>query len=339
MTRFIVGRLGQSLVVVFGVIALTFIIMRVVPGDPAVTVAGPRASESQLAEVREQLGLNESLFVQFWKYLTGLVSGDLGESFRTGQAVASDLANAMPASLELTVFAIALALLFGLPLGVLAARFQGRVPDAIIRVLSVLSVSFPVFWLALILQNALATQMGWFPIAGEFDTSLVATTPLQPITNITMVDALIAGNWPVLGSAVAHVVLPAVVVAAYPTGLIAQMTRASLLDELKEPHTLMERALGYSPSSIIIRFSLRPAMTPIISVIALVFAFAIVNSFLVEAIFNWPGIGSYTYNAIRGLDTPAIAGVTLVVGIIYVLANLAVDIIQGVVDPRVRLAS
>lgn len=334
----ILRRASQALLVVFGVVCLSFVILRVVPGDPARSYAGLRASPEELERVRAELGSGEPMIVQLGQYFVDLFQGNLGTSLRTRQPVIEDLANALPASLQLTGAAIILAIVVGIPLGILAARYRGRTADWTIRTASVLLVSLPVFWVAVMSQLFFATRLGWLPISGEFDQGLALTDPLTIVTGMPVVDALITWNFDVLGSALQHLVLPMMAIALYPIGLIAQMTRASLADELQYPHVSYARSLGFSERSIMTRLALRPALNPVISSIALVFAYSIVNSFLVEAIFNWPGLGSYTFNAIRALDVPAVAGVTLVIATLYVILNMAVDIAQDIIDPRVRTA-
>lgn len=336
MPRYLIRRLGQALLVVAGVVMLTFVVTRLVPGDPAVAFAGPKATPEQLAAARERFGLDDPLWAQLWSYVRDLATGDWGTSLHTRQPVRDDLLLAFPASLELVGAALLFAIVVGIPVGVLAARYKTKFPDFGVRVTSMLAVSVPVFWLALALQTVFASNLGWFPVAGEYDSSLDTTSPLTLWTNITVVDALITGNWPMLTSTLRHLVLPALVVAAYPTGVIAQMTRAMLIEEAGQDHVRLERALGFGETSILTRFALRPALNPVLSLIALVFAYSIVNGFLVEAVFNWPGLGRYAASAISSLDTPAIAGVTLLVALVYVLANLVVDLLQGLIDPRVR---
>ncbi|WP_214410972.1 ABC transporter permease [Sphaerisporangium fuscum] len=336
MVGYLARRLGQAALVVAGVIVLTFAVTRLVPGDPAVAYAGPKAGASELAAARARFGLDDPAPVQLWNYARDLFAGDWGTSLHTRQPVARDLATAFPASIELVGAALIIAVLVGVPLGGLAARYRGRLPDLSARVSSMLAVSVPVFWLALAMQTVFASNLGWFPVAGEYDNSLDTTSPLHVYTNITAVDAAITGNWPILTSTLSHLVLPALVVAAYPAGLIAQMTRAALIEEAGHDHTRLARALGFGETAVLTRFALRPALNPVLSLIALVFAYAVVNGFLVEAVFNWPGLGRYAADSIRSLDTPAIAGVTLLVALLYVVANLVVDLLQGVVDPRAR---
>lgn len=337
MRRYLLRRLAQAVVVVLGVIVLTFVVARVVPGDPAVAYAGPHATPQALAQVRKEFGLDRPAVQQLGDYLKGTVTGDWGTALHTHRPVLDDLRNVIPPTLELVGIAMLLALAVGVPLGMFAAR-RGGAPDGGVRVGSMLSVSAPVFLLALLLQFVFSQKLGWFPVAGEYDPKLDYTHPLTVLTHITVIDALITGNLAVLGSALSHLVLPCIAVAAYPTGVIAQMTRASLIEQLGEDHVRMARGLGYSERQIVRRLALRPALNPVVSVTALMFAYALVNTFLVESIFNWPGLGSYATASIQALDTPAIIGVTLFVAMVYVVATLLVDVVQAWLDPRVSLS-
>jgi peptide/nickel transport system permease protein len=252
--------------------------------------------------------------------------------------VIEDIARRAPASIELVTVAMVLALAVGIPLGLIAARWRGRAPDLLSRVAAVVGVSMPSFWLAIVLQLIFFQWLNVLPVAGSYDPDLDYTSPLRSVTNMPIVDSLLTGNWPVLWSALTHVVLPAVVIAAYPAGVITRMVRASVLDTIGEDHVRMVRALGFTERSVFARFALRHAWSPVVALLALVFAYALVNTFLVEAIFNRPGLGSYAADAIAALDTPAIVGVTLFVAIVYVIGNLVVDVVQAVIDPRIRVA-
>jgi peptide/nickel transport system permease protein len=223
-----------------------------------------------------------------------------------------------------------------IPLGAFAARSQGRFSDLLTKIFAILSVSFPVFWLAILLQLVFFSRLGWLPVAGQYDPSLDASSPLYTVIKVPVVDALLTGNWPVFISAVKHMVLPVIAIAAFPVGACAMVTRASMLENLGEEHVRMVRALGFSERSVLGRFALRPSLNPILSLLALVFAYSLTNSFIVESVFNWPGLGSYAIDSIQSLDIPAILGVTLFVALIYVFVNLAVDIVQAFVDPRTR---
>jgi peptide/nickel transport system permease protein len=338
VTRFLVRRLALAALVVVGVVILTFVIARVVPGDPASTWAGPRARPEQVEAARRELGLDRPLPVQIVKYLGGVATGDWGLSLRTRRPVLEDIAQRAPASIELVTAAMLLALAVGIPLGLVAARWRGRSPDVLSRLVAVVGVSMPSFWLAIVLQLIFFQWLNLLPVAGSYDPDLDYTSPLRSVTNMPILDALLTGNWTVFTSALSHVILPAVVIAAYPAGVITRMVRASVLDTIGEDHVRMVRALGFPERSVFARFALRHAWSPVVALLALVFAYALVNTFLVEAIFNRPGLGSYAASAIGALDTPAIVGVTLFVALVYVLGNLVVDVVQAMIDPRIRVA-
>ncbi|MHB1594537.1 MAG: ABC transporter permease [Streptosporangiaceae bacterium] len=337
MLVFVARRVALALVVVAGVIVLTFVVAHVVPGDPAATWAGPHASPAQIAAARKFLGLNRPLIVQLVSYLGGIIQGNWGVSIHTHRPVLSDLLTAAPASLELVITALVLAICIGIPLGLVAARRPGRPADQIIRAGSILGVSMPVFWMALILQLIFSQRLNWLPAAGEFSPGLLFSHPLVRRTGFPVIDSILGGNMPMLGSTLVHLILPAVVVAAYPAGLIARMVRAQVLDTIGDTHILNARALGFGERQIFGRFAMKLAWTPVAAAIALVFGYSLVNTFLVESIFDWPGLGMYAAVSISTIDTPAILGVTLFVAVAYVVANLVVDIVQAAIDPRIRL--
>lgn len=337
MTRYILRRVALAVLVVAGVVVLTFVIARLVPGDPAASWAGPHVSQTELERVRHELGLDLPLPQQIARYFAGVVEGDWGISIHTHQPVLSDIMDRAPASIELVTVALMMALAVGIPLGLVSAKWPRRASDGVIRVGAVLGVSMPAFWMALILQLVFFQRLGWLPVAGQYDPNLDYTHPLTQYTRMVAVDALVTGNWIVLRSALAHLILPAIVIASYPAGVITRMVRASVLDAVGEDHVRMVRALGFPERSVFGRFALKLSLNPILAVVALVFAYSLANTFLVESIFDWPGLGSYAANAISALDTPAILGVTLFIAIVYVIANLVVDLLQAYLDPRIRL--
>jgi peptide/nickel transport system permease protein len=337
LTGYLARRVGLAALVVAGVIVATFVIARVVPGDPAATWAGPHASAAQVAAARRFLGLDRPALVQLLAYFGGILTGNWGLSIHTHQPVLSDIGTAAPASLELVTVALIIALAVAVPLGLISARWPGGLADQAIRAGSILGVSMPIFWMALILQLVFSQRLHVLPAAGEYSPGLLFSHPLAQRTGFSLIDATISGNWPMLGSILAHLVLPALVVAAYPAGLIARMVRAQVLDTVAETHVQMVRALGFSERAVYSRFAMKLAWNPVAAAVALVFGYSLVNTFLVEAIFDWPGLGSYTAASVANLDTPAILGVTLFVALVYVAANLAVDIIQAALDPRIRL--
>jgi peptide/nickel transport system permease protein len=337
LIRYVARRVVLAVLVVAGVVALTFVIARVVPGDPAASWAGPHASRAEIARVRHDLGLDRSLPVQIGRYFKGVLSGDWGTSIHTHQPVLSDIKDRAPASIELVTAALLFSLALGIPLGLISAKWTGKASDGVIRVGAVLGVSMPAFWLALILQLVFFQRLHLLPVAGQYDPNLDYTHPLTQYTRMVVVDAFITGNWMVLRSAAAHLVLPALVIASYPLGVITRMVRATVLDTIGEDHVRMVRSLGFPERAVFGRFAMKLALNPVIAVVALVFAYSLANTFLVEAIFDWPGLGSYAADSISSLDTPAIVGVTLFIAVVYVLANLAVDLIQAWLDPRIAL--
>jgi peptide/nickel transport system permease protein len=334
--RYLLRRLAQAAIVVAGVILLTFAAAGLGRAPPATAYASPRATQAELEAVRKEFGLDKPAHEQLVEYAGGIVTGDWGTALHTHRPVLDDLSRVVPPTLELVLTAMLIALVLGVPLGLLAAR-RGGIADAIVRLLATLSVSAPVFMLALLLQWLFFQKLGLLPVAGEYDPNLDFTSPLTVYTRMTVLDALIGGNWPIFTDSLAHLVLPALAVAAYPLGAIAMMTRASVLEQLGEDHVKMARSLGFAERTVLGRLALRPALNPVVSLVALMFAYAIVNTFLVEEIFNWPGLGSYAVNAIKALDVNAIMGVTLFVAVVYVLANLAVDLAQAWLDPRIKL--
>jgi peptide/nickel transport system permease protein len=334
---YVARRVATAILVVAGVIVLTFLIARVVPGDPAATWAGPHAPAAEIAAARRFLGLDRPPAVQLASYFGGILSGNWGLSIHTHGPVLSDIGNAAPASIELVTAALIIALLVAIPLGLVSARWPGRASDQAIRAGSILGVSMPIFWLALILQLVLSDRLHALPAAGEFSPGLLFTHPLTRVTGFGLIDAPLTGNWPMFGSMLVHLLLPALVVAAYPAGLLTRMIRAQVLDTIGDTHVQMVRALGFRERAVYGRFAMKLAWNPVISALALVFGYSLVNTFLVEAIFDWPGLGQYANASIMTLDTPAILGVTLFIALVYVGANLIVDIAQAVIDPRIRL--
>lgn len=336
MIRYLTARLLQALGVVFGVVVLTFVIARLIPGDPAVAYAGPRATPAEIAAARAKFGLDRPAWQQFLDYVRGIVRGDWGTSLHTKSSVLHDLLRVIPPTLLLVAVAIVVAVALGVPLGILAARSRGRLADIAAKLISILAVSMPVFWLAILLQVVFFSHLGWLPAAGQYDQALNTTSPLYTVVGIPAVDALLTGNWPVLGNALEHMVLPVAALAAYPMGACAMVTRGAMLENLGEEHIRMARALGFRERSVLGRFALRPSLNPILALVALVFAYSLTNSFIVESVFNWPGLGSYAIDSIQSLDIPSILGVTLFVALIYVGLNLLVDVAQALIDPRLR---
>jgi peptide/nickel transport system permease protein len=339
MLRFILRRLTWLIFVLLGLCAITFILSRVVPGDPAALYLGPRPKPEQVELVRTQLGFDKPLYIQFLYYLRDLSQGNLGESLRTHRPVMDGILGHLPATLEIMLTAIVMALLAGIPIGVISAKKENRVIDHFIRFFSIAGTSLPAFWLAMLFQIFFFRWLGIFPIGGRLDTIVGLLNPVEKITGFLIADALITGNWPAFKDAVWHLILPAMTLAAYPTGLIARMTRSTMLEVLREDYITTARSIGISENEILFVQGLRNALAPTLTTAGLCFAYLLFGAFFIELIFFWPGIGKYITTAIQLNDYPVIMGVSLLMALFYVVVNLIVDILIAIVDPRIRLES
>jgi peptide/nickel transport system permease protein len=335
--EFILRRLLTSIFVLLGVSVITFFIARVVPNNAAAMYIGPKARQEEIDRVTKQLGLDKPLPVQYLIYMQELTHGDLGISIATKRPVMQELTGRLPATLELLIFGMFVATIIGVPLGVLSARSQGKWLDLAVRTLSIAGVSMPAFFLGLILQIFFFRNLDLFPLAGRVDADLRFTDPLTTITNFILLDSLLTRNWVTLKDAFLHLILPAVTLAAFPTGLIARMTRAAMLETLEQDYIRTAKAYGIKGHIIFYVYALKNAISPTLTVLGLTFAFALTGTFFVEIIFNWPGLGLFTVRSLLSLDYPAIMGMTLFGATGYVLINLLVDIVQAWVDPRISL--
>jgi ABC-type dipeptide/oligopeptide/nickel transport system permease component len=334
---YILKRLVTSCLVLLGLSIITFTLARVVPSNPAALYIGPRARPEQIEAVTIKLGLDKPLYVQYLYYLRDALHGDLQTSIATKRPVVREITDRLPSSLELLAVGMSLATLLGIILGVLSARFQGGPFDVLVRILSLVGVSLPAFWLALLLQIVFYRQLGWFPINGRLDTALRFTHPIQHITGLYLFDSLVTGNWVAFKDAAWHIVLPAITLAAYPMGLVARMTRATMLEVLSQDYIRTAHAYGLGELFITGVHALKNALGPTLTVIGLSLAYALTGTFFVELIFNWPGLGTFTVHSLLKVDYPAIMGVTLFAAVGYVVINLIVDLSQAWIDPRISL--
>lgn len=333
----IMKRLGQAVPALIGVVIVTFILTRALPGDPAVYFAGPAADEKSIAQVREALGLDKTLIEQFFIYLYGLVRGDLGQSLSTGQPVLSDLARRLPASLELTFSALILSILVAVPLGILAATRPGSWIDHLCRLIVTAGVSLPTFFTGLALVFLFYYILGWAPSPiGRLD---FAYLPPTPITGFFVIDALLAGSIETARAAAGQLILPAITLALFTLAPIARMTRAAMLQALSSEYIRTARAAGLAPRKILLTYALRNAILPVVTTLGMVFSFTLGANVLVEKVFAWPGIGSYAVEALVVSDYAAVQGFVLSMAILFVLLNLTVDIIYTMIDPRLKLES
>ncbi|HWE61416.1 MAG TPA: ABC transporter permease [Chloroflexota bacterium] len=326
-------RLLLLVPVLFGVSLLTFVLSHLVPGDPARLLAGTHAGAAQVQAVRHAYGLDRPLPAQYWTYLTNLAHGDMGIALHTQRPVGQDLRDFLPATLELALAAMVLAVIIGIPLGTVAAAHRNRAPDHLTRVLALSGVSLPVFWVGLVLQLLLYYTWGLFPAGGRLDPTLASP---RTLTGLYTVDALLTGRLDLLANALWHLALPALVLALGPLAVIMRITRSSVLEALAQQYVRTARAKGLGRWRVMVRHALRNALLPTVTVLGLQFGYLLGGAVLVEYIFSWPGIGLYTAQSITASDYPAIMGVTVMVAFLYVLLNLAVDLSYALLDPRIR---
>jgi peptide/nickel transport system permease protein len=333
------ATLGKRLVTViptlFGVVIVTFLLTRVLPGDPAVYFAGPAATPQSIAEIRKTLGLDRPLPEQFARYVNDLAHGNFGNSLSTGQSVAKEITSRLPASAELTLFGLILSLLIAVPLGILAAVKQGSWIDHACRIVATAGVSLPVFFTGLLLVYIFYYQLGWAPAPiGRLDA--FATAP-PDITGFYLIDSLVTGNFETFRAALSQLLLPAFTLGIFSLAPIARMTRASMLAVLASEFVRTARASGLNTRTVIITYAFRNAMLPVITTLGMVFSFLLGANVLVEKVFAWPGIGSYAVEALLQSDFAPVQGFVLAMAVLYVALNLLIDILYGVIDPRVRL--
>jgi peptide/nickel transport system permease protein len=333
LRTFVVRRLVPLPLALLGVTILVFVISFVVPGDPVALALGPRATPAQRAVFRTQLGLDQPLPLQYLHYLGNLLHGDFGTSLVTQRPVLYDLQLALPASLELTSFAIAIAVVVGIPLGVVAAVNANQWPDYLSRIVTLSGVSMERAWTAVLLQLLVASVAGWFPLLGR-----LSGPPPSTVTGFLLIDTLLARDPASFGDALHHLLLPAFALSLSTLAQVARITRSRMLDERSREYIQAAVAQGLPPLLITYKYMLRNALTATLTVVGLAYGFLLGNAFLVEAVFGWPGLGSYGVSAILNNDLPAIAGVTLVMGATFVIVNTLVDLLYAYVDPRLRYA-
>jgi ABC-type dipeptide/oligopeptide/nickel transport system permease component len=334
LTRYIIRRVLFLIPVLLGALLITFFLTRLVPGNPIERVAGPYASDEQVEEMKRQAGLLDPWYVQFWNYLKNLLQGDMGISYQTNQPVTKDIWDRLPASFELVFFGMTLAILIAIPLGIVAAVKQGTVIDHIARVIAVLGVSMPIFWIALILLSMFYSRLGWLP-GPQGRLPIIYSAP-ERVTGLYTVDSLLQGNWNLFVASVRQLVLPVLTIALVTMAPIARMTRATMIDALNSDYVRTARSLGLPNRTIIFGHALKNGMIPVLTLIAAVFGYAIGGEVLVEYIFTWPGLGKYSFDAIMGSDFPAVQGFIILAVAIYVFAYLVVDILTAILDPRVE---
>lgn len=328
-------RLATVIPTLIGVIVVTFLLTRVLPGDPAVYFAGPAATPQSIAEIRKGLGLDRPLPEQFVRYVGDLAKGNLGNSLSTGQPVVTEIVTRLPASAELTLFGLLISISIAIPLGIVAAVRQGSWIDHVCRIVATAGVSLPVFFTGLLLVYFFYYLSGLAPAPlGRLDIFYSAP---KHITGFYLIDSLVTGDLEVFRAALGQLMLPAITLAIFSLAPITRMTRASMLAVLSSDFVRTARASGLSPRKVILNYAFRNAMLPVVTTLGMVFSFLLGANVLVEKVFAWPGIGSYAIEALIASDFAPVQGFVLTMAIMYVLLNLTIDMLYGVIDPRVRL--
>jgi peptide/nickel transport system permease protein len=333
MIAYVLRRVLLLVPVLVGLSLLVFAIARLLPGDPVKLAAGPQATAAEVASLAREFGLDRPVPLQYVDYVTGLLRGDWGRSILTRRPVADDLAVFLPATLELVIAAMALAVVVGIPVGLMAGVFRDRWPDYLSRVLSLGAVSLPRFFLGLLLQLCFAMWLAWLPLGGRFP---LVEIPPPTVTGFLTVDSLIAGDPAAFSLSLQHLLLPALALSLNPLATITRMMRSATIEVLQQDYVLTERALGLSFPLIVFKYVLRNAMSSSLTVIGLYFGWLLGGTVLVETVFDWPGIGLYATKSIVTQDFMPIMGVTLCIGAIFVTINLVVDLLYGLVNPKVR---
>lgn len=331
--NYVLRRLVGIVFVLIGVSIVTFVISHIVPGDPAAAALGDRAREDQVAAFRAEYGLDRPVAEQYLIYVRGLVTGDLGKSIRSRRPVTQDLQEFLPATVELSLSALVIAILLGIPAGIWSAIYRNRLPDAIIRIFALIGGSLPIFWLALLAIGLFYNQLDWLPAGGRLDDFI---PPPEHITGLYTVDSFLTSNNAALASSIQHLILPALVLGYFSTAVITRMMRSSMLEVLNQDYLRTARAKGLKERTVIFRHGLRNAFIPTLTVIGITFGSLLSGAVLTETIFSWPGIGRYATAAALGLDFPAVMGVTLVAGVIFPISSLFVDLGYAWLDPRIR---
>ncbi|QFG00172.1 ABC transporter permease [Psychrobacillus glaciei] len=332
MLHYIGKRLLQLIPVLLGMTFLVFMIIRAIPGNPAQVILGQLASKEAIEALEIKLGLNNPWYTQYFNYLVGLFKGDLGESMRTVQPVTKEVWPYLAATFELAFFAILIAVVIGVNAGIISAWFQNSWFDYLAMVIALIGVSMPIFWLGLMEQWLFGIELHWLPTSGREE----ARNPVSAMTNLYVLDTILNGRFDQLGQVLKHLVLPGIALATIPMAIIARMTRSSMLEVMRTDYVRTARAKGQKMFWVVYKHALKNAIIPVLTVIGLQMGLLLGGAILTETIFSWPGIGRYIYEAIQFRDYPVIQSGILIVAFIFVMINLFVDILYGLIDPRIK---
>lgn len=332
MTNYIIRRLLSLIPTLFGVSIIVFLFLRMIPGDPALALGGEHATEATVERIREEFGLNKPLPQQYITYMGKVLRGDLGRSILSRRPIADEIRARFPATFELSVCALIVALVVGLPAGIISATKRNSPIDNIAMVGSLLGISMPIFWLGLMLNWFFAVELGWLPSVTRLDASI----DLQRITNLIIVDSILTGNAEALLNGIKHLILPSVALSTISMAIIARMTRSAMLEVLEQDYIRTARAKGLIERVVTVRHALKNALLPVITVLGLQVGVLLSGAVLTETIFAWPGIGRWLYLSILSRDYPIVQGMALFITALFLVVNLLVDVSYALVDPRIR---
>ncbi|MBE9913358.1 ABC transporter permease [Paenibacillus donghaensis] len=332
MNSYILKRLLILVPVLIGMTIIVFSIIHAIPGDPAETILGQKATEQSKEALREQLGLNKPWLQQYFTYLGDLVQGDLGKSIKTKEPIMKEILPYLAATLELTIASMLFATFVGINAGIISAWKQNSWFDYIVMIIALIGVSMPIFWLGLMEQWIFSIKLHWLPSIGRFDQR----DPVEAVTNLYVIDAMIAGRWDQLWTVMKHLVLPSIALGTIPMAVIARMTRSSMLEVMKSDYVRTAKAKGLSQFFVVYKHALKNALIPVLTVIGLQTGSLLGGAVLTETIFAWPGVGRYIFEAISSRDYPVIQSGILIVAILFIVINLIVDLLYTLIDPRIQ---
>ncbi len=337
LLRYTARRLLLMAVVLLGISIVAFVITHLIPSSPAALWIGDRATQEQIDRVNEEMGFNKPIYVQYLLYMKNLLQGDLGVSLRTKQPVRDELARRFSATFELVTLSLIVAVLVGVPLGILSATHKDTWGDRISRLVSISGVSLPSFFLAMLLQLAFASSLHILPLQGRIDSEILSEHPITTITGFYLIDPLLTGNWVAFKSSAQHLILPVFALAFTSLGIVTRIARSSMVEILNEDYVRTAHAYGLSRPLVEYKYAFKNALLPVITVLGLSYGYMLGGTFFIESMFDLPGLGHFGYNSIIRNDFPAVMGVTLLYATSFILVNLLVDLVYFAVDPRIRL--
>ncbi len=333
MLAYIIRRILILIPTLLGVSVIVFFMLRITPGDPAELLLGERATEEALHEIREHLGLNEPLHVQYGMFLKRLMKGDLGETIWSRQKVWIEVKERFPATIELSVVALFISCFFGIIFGIISATRQYSIFDYLSMLGALIGVSMPIFWLGLVFMLIFSVNLGWLPLSGRISVGV----DLEVVTNFYILDAVLTKNWGALKDVLWHIIMPATTLSTIPMAIVARMTRSSMLEVLRQDYIKTAKAKGLSQFIVTFKHALRNALIPVVTTIGLQFGVALGGAILTETIFAWPGVGKWMFDAVMKRDYMVIQGGTLVIAAVFVVINLMVDVLYAVINPRISV--